>query len=231
MSKSGMSVGCIVAGVIGAFFLVAVVGLVGFLGFTYYYSNRSVPASGPPSVPGDGKTVSPTGGSSSTAERPDPTPEQLAALSDAKTIEWESQGMSWRVPSKWNTQQDVEQIFSVKSPGSFDAGWLTVTVSPLPDSMPTEVSLNAMYQQALDQQKLGKYTEVRWLELDGVRGIQWREAAPADSGDVQRIQWQAYRNYNGQKQLINLMVHSSGKGFPEHVDALYAILYTTTVTK
>ena len=122
-------------------------------------------------------------------------------------------------------------MFSYKSPGTWDAGWITVSISVLPDSIPTDVSLNAMHQAALDQQKLGKYTEVRWLVLDGVRGVQFLEKSPDDSSDVQRLQWQAYRSYNGQKQLINLMVHSSGKGFPTHVDALYGILYSTKLTK
>ena len=55
---------------------------------------------------------------------------------------------------------------------------------------PTDISIDAMYKAAVDQQKLGKYEMARWLELDGIKGVQFVEAAPEDSGDVRRIQWQ-----------------------------------------
>jgi hypothetical protein len=224
-----MSVGCIVAAVIGAFFAAGVVVLVLVVGAGYLYTRRSVPAAPKPVASGPAAEPAPSSGG--TADRPSPTPEQQRALEGGKTIAWADQGLSWTVPANWNTQQNVREIFSVKSPGSFDAGWLTVTVSPMPDSFPTDTSIDAMYQQALDQKKAGKYTEVRWLELDGVRGVQFAEAPPEDPGGVQRVQWQAYRTYNGQKELVNQMVHSSGKGFPEHADTLYAILYSTKVSK
>ena len=145
---------------------------------------------------------------------------------------WEEQGLSWTVPARWNIQRHVEQIFSVKSPGSFDAGWLAATVSPPMDaSFPTDTSLDAMYQAALDQKASGKYTAVRWLELDGVRGVEFAEAPPADPSDVQRVEWQGYRTRDGRKELVTVMVHSSGKGFPTHADVLHAILYSTKVSK
>lgn len=139
--------------------------------------------------------------------------------------------MSWTLPKGWSKQNVAPEMFLYKSPGSFDAGWINVSISLLPDSFPADTSINAMHQAALDKQKLGEYTEVRWLVLDGVRGVQFREKSPDDPSDVQRIQWQAYRKFNGQTQLVNLMVHSSGKGFPTHVDALYGILYSTKVMK
>jgi hypothetical protein len=228
---TGKSVGCIVAGVIGAFFLLAVVALLvmGGAGLLYYKQQGAPPTSAPPVA--KGPVATPSTGSSGTAEVPSPTPDEQAALEGGKQISWAPEGLSWTVPPGWSKQQETPEILSYKSPGSWDAGWLTVSVSPMPASFPAETSLDALYQQAVDQKQLGKYTEVKWLELDGVKGVQFAEAPPADSSDVQRVQWQAYRTYNGRTELVNLMVHSSGKGFPTHRDALYAVLYSTKVSK
>lgn len=232
-SSAKKSTGCIIAAVVGGFFVIAAVLLVVLFGFGYYAYRGGPPAVNNTPITGSGPSKDSPATSSAPAagEAPSPTPEQRAALEGGSAVSWDGQGMSWTLPKGWSNQNSSAELYSSKSPGTWDAGWLTVSISPLPDSIPTDVSLNAMHQVALDQQKLGKYTEVRWLVLDGVRGVQFREKSPEDPSDVQRIQWQAYRNYNGQKQLINLMVHSSGKGFPTHVDALYGILYSTKLTK
>ena len=227
---SGKSVGCIVAGVIGAFFALAVVALLVLGGAGFLVYRKSAPPTTAPPIT-SGPTATPSASPGGSGESPSPTPAEQAALEGGKDITWASEGLTWTVPPGWSKQQETPEILSYKSPGSWDAGWLTVSVSPMPDSFPADVSLNALYQQAADQKKLGKYTEVRWLELDGVKGVQFAEAPPADSSDVQRVQWQAYRTYNGHTELVNLMVHSSGKGFPTHKDALYAILYSTKVSK
>jgi hypothetical protein len=231
MEKKGMSAGCIVGIVTAAFFAVGAVILVValVLGFVYY-KKQGVPTVNDTPISGTSPaSSSPAGGG--TVARPDPTPEQARVVDGGKSITWADQGMSWTVPATWNKQQETKEIFSVKSPGSWDAGWLTVSISPMAGDFPTDLSIDAMYKSALDQQKLGKYTMVRWLELDGIKGVQFAEAPPEDSSGVQRVQWQGYRKYNGETQLINLMVHSSGKGFPTHENTLYGILYTSKVSK
>jgi hypothetical protein len=40
-----------------------------------------------------------------------------------------------------------------------------------------------------------------------------------------------YRDYQGQKQLVNIMLASRGKDFARHEDALYGILYSTSLSK
>ena len=233
-SSAKKAIGCIIASVVGGFFVLAAVLLVVlFMRGDFAYRG------GPPAVnnsPMSGSaptTSSPTSSSAPAApgESPSPTPEQQAAIAGGTSASWDAQGMSWTLPTGWSKQTLSPEMFSYKSPGSWDAGWLNVNISLMPDSFPADTSINAMHQAAVDQEKLGKYTEVRWLVLDGVRGVQFREKVPDDPSDVQRIQWQAYRKFNGQTQLINLMVHSSGKGFPSHVDALYGILYSTKFTK
>ena len=49
---------------------------------------------------------------------------------------------------------------------------LTVTVSVMPQMANlVDTSSKAMHEAAKTQQKIGKYDEARWLELDGLRGI------------------------------------------------------------
>jgi hypothetical protein len=77
----------------------------------------------------------------------------------------------------------------------------------------------------------GEVNEVRWLSLDGVRGVMFRESAPEDDDSPQRLQWMAYREYKGQTQLVNIILASRGKDFARHEDALYGILYSTKLAK
>jgi hypothetical protein len=228
-SKPGISAGCIVAIVLGAFFLLAAVVLAVVVGVGFVYTRQSSPASEPPLA--QRPVATPSSDSATPAERPSPTPEQMRALDGGKTVEWKTAKLHWTVPANWNVQRDVPEMFEVKSPGSFDAGWLAVNISPpFPDSFPADVSIKAMYQQALDQKKTGKYTEVRWLELAGVRGVEFAEAPPANPDDVQRVEWQGYTTTGGQTRLLTIMAHSSGKGFPTYADTLYGTLYSTKVS-
>ena len=66
--------------------------------------------------------------------------------------------------------------------------------------------------------------------LDGLTGVQFREANPEKSDDFRRLQWLAYRKYLGQVQMINLMLATTGKCYNQHKDAMYGILYSTKIT-
>ena len=232
MEKKGLSPGCIIGAIIVAFFAVSAAILIALFGAgLLFYRSQSVSTVNQTPVTGSSPTSSQPLATDGTASRPDPTPEQVRAVEGGQTIAWTDQGMSWTVPAKWSKQQETKEYFAIKSPGSWDAGWLTVSISPMAADFPTDVSIDQMYKAALDQKQLGKYTMVRWLELDGVKGVQFVEAPPDDASDVRRVQWQAFRTYNGQTQLINMMVHSTGKGFATHEDELFGILYTSKVSK
>jgi hypothetical protein len=70
---------------------------------------------------------------------------------------------------------------------------------------------------------------VKWVEIDGLKGVQFREANPEKPDDSRRLQWMAYRKYTGQVQLINLMLATEGKAFNQHKNAMYGILYSMKV--
>ena len=69
--------------------------------------------------------------------------------------------------------------------------------------------------------------KVKWVEIDGLKGLQFREANPEKPDDFRRMHWMAYRKYAGQVQLVNVMVSSNGRGFEKQQDAMYGVLYST----
>lgn len=181
------------------------------------------------------KGSSTSGPSSSTSssdgpvERGQPTAAQTAALAGGQEAKWERQGMSWTVPPKWTEESNESKMFMMRSPGGGDAASLIVNISPMDESFPAESSIQAFYEGAKSRAKNGEVDEVKWLEIDGLKGVQFREANPEKPDDSRRLQWMAYRKYTGQLQMINLMLATQGKDFERHKDAMYGILYSTKV--
>jgi len=139
--------------------------------------------------------------------------------------------MSWTLPPNWTEVDNESKSFVWRSPdGGFDGATLNVNISPMGDDFPTESSLQAMYDGEKTRAKNGEVDELKWVEIDGVTGVQFREANPEKPDDFRRLQWQGYRKYLGQVQLINLMVATTGKGYERHKDAMYGILYSTKIT-
>lgn len=159
-------------------------------------------------------------------EKPQPTAAQQAALINGQTVAWDQQGINWTLPANWKKTDVRNESFSYRGDGAF----LTVAISVMPSMENlTETSIKAMHEQAKEQQKIGKYDEVKWLELDGLRGVQFRESKQEMAGDIRRLQWQGYRKYAGNTQLINMILSSDSGNFPKHEDELYAILYSTKI--
>jgi hypothetical protein len=162
-------------------------------------------------------------------EHPTPTAAQTEALVGGQQVKWDQQGMSWTVPAKWKQQTNESKMFVWSSPGSWDAASLIVNISPMDESFPTEVSLNAFYDGAKTRAKNGEVDELKWVEIDGLKGVQFREANPESPDDSRRLQWMAYRKFAGQVQLVNLMLATRGKDFAKHQDEMYGILYSTRI--
>jgi hypothetical protein len=168
-----------------------------------------------------------TGGAS--VEHPELTAAQTAALAGGQSVKWDKQGMSWTVPPQWTQATDDEKMFVWRSPGSWDAASLIINISTMDQSFPTEVSLKAFYDSAKTRSKNGEVDELKWLEIDGLKGVEFRESDPAKPDENRRLQWLAYRKYAGQVQLVNLLLASRGKDFSRHQDAMYGILYSTKI--
>ncbi|MEO8433270.1 MAG: hypothetical protein ABI596_00115 [Pyrinomonadaceae bacterium] len=162
-------------------------------------------------------------------EQPAPTGAQQAALAGGQNAKWDQQGMSWTVPPKWNEVQNESKSLLWRSPGSWDAANLIVNISPMDENFPVDISIQAFYDQAKTRAKNGEVDELKWLEIDGLRGVQFRESNPEKPDGIRRLQWLAYRKFAGQVQMVNVMLSSSGKGFPQHQDAMYGVLYSTKI--
>ena len=176
---------------------------------------------------GPGKTATADNGIE--AEKATPTSAQTAALTGGKTANWERQGMSWTVPPSWKENTNDAKMLMWRSPGGSEAANLIVSISPMDESFPTDISIKAFYDGAKTRAKNGEVDEVKWLEIDGLKGVEFREANPEKSDDFRRLQWMAYRKYNGQVQLVNLMLSTNGAGFPKHEDEMYGILCSTKI--
>ena len=168
-----------------------------------------------------------TGGAA--AEKAQPTAAQTAALAGGQPAKWDRQGMSWTVPPNWTEEENESKSFMWRSPGGADAASLIVSISPMNDTFPTDAAMDAAYEQAKDRAKNGEVDEVKWVEIDGLKGVQFREAPPEKPDGHRRLQWMAYRKYLGQVQGINLMLATQGQDFDRHKDAMYGVLYSTKV--
>ena len=176
----------------------------------------------------DDSSPGPPAGQNRATEPARPTAEQAAAVAGGKEVKWERQGMSWTIPSDWAEQTNESQMFMMRSPGAGGAS-LIVNISSMDEGYPVESAIQAQFQQAESRAKNGQVDEVKWVEIDGVRGVQFREANPERGDGSRRLQWMAYRKYLGQTQLISLMLASQGKDFERHRDAMYGILYSMKV--
>jgi hypothetical protein len=180
---------------------------------------------------GSGSNSGPTGsGSSRSVETAKPTAEQTAALAGGTEVKWDRQGMSWTIPPNWTEETNESKMFVMRSPGGGDAASMIVNISPMDADFPADSSIQAFFDQAESRAKNGEVDEVKWVEIDGLKGVQFREANPERPDDSRRLQWLAYRKYTGQLQMINLMLASQGKDFERHKNAMYGILYSTIVT-
>ena len=197
------------------------------LGFALSFCNLSNKLKPSSNSGGPGKTAtSDTGGE---AEKATPTAAQTQALAGGSTAKWDAQGMSWTVPPKWTETTNESKMLLWRSPGGSDAANLIVNISAMDESFPTDISIKAFYDGAKSRAKNGEVDEVKWLEIDGLKGLEFREANPEKPDGIRRLQWMAYRKYNGQVQLVNLMLSSSGAGFPKHQDEMYGVMYSTKI--
>jgi hypothetical protein len=198
------------------------------LGFALSFCNLTNKLKPATNSSAPGKTTS---GSSDNAnvEKAQPTGAQTAALAGGQTIKWDQQGMSWTAPPKWTEATNESKMLVWRSPGSSDAASMIVNISPMAESFPTDASINAFYDGAKTRSKNGEVDELKWLEIDGLKGVQFREANPEKPDGIRRLQWMAYRKYAGQVQFVNLILSSSGKGFPQHQDEMYGVLYSMKI--
>ncbi|HEU0251796.1 MAG TPA: hypothetical protein VFR12_02110 [Pyrinomonadaceae bacterium] len=173
-----------------------------------------------------GTSSSSSSSSDGPVERGQPTAAQSAAIAGGQEAKWDRQAMSWTVPSTWTEEENESKSFMMRSPGGADAASLIVSISPMDENFPADSSLQAYYDSAKSNAKNGEVDEVKWVEIDGVKGVQFREANKEKPDDHRRLHWMTYRKYTGQLQYINVMLATQNKDFDRHKDAMYGVLYS-----
>lgn len=179
-----------------------------------------------------GSSSSSSGGVSENESSPEhgvANAKQLATLAGGPEAKWDRQGMSFTVPAGWTETTNESKIFTWRSGQSGGAN-LIVSISPMDESLPADASIKAFYDGAKTRAKNGEVDELKWVEIDGLKGVLFREAKPEKADEARRLQWMAYRKYLGQVQLVNVMLATEGKDFEHHVDAMYGILYSMKIT-
>ena len=161
-------------------------------------------------------------------EPPELTAKKQDIIDDGEQIEWTDQDINWTVPKNWKKMSASKTSFNYQSP---DLAFLLANISNMPNDFPYETSLKATYDSSLQQLKNGKYEKVRYLEIDGVKGVEFTETMPEDKGDARRHQWIAYRTYQGNVQMLNIMLSTKGSNFEKHADDFPAILYSMEIGK
>lgn len=231
--KKGMSTGVkilivvVVLVVIGGVLLVAV-----GIGGAFWLTRRAQQAANEAyPTTSTGTTGSSSSTASDDAAPPQPTADQAAAIAGGQSATWAQQEISWTVPQRWKQDSASSTSFNWSSPGTADRAFLLVNISPMAADFPADMSNKATYDQQQTRKQQGQVSEVRWLKLDGVKGVMFRESAPETSDSPQRLQWIGYRTYKGQTQYVNIMLSSEGKYFTQNEDAMYGILYSTKMTK
>jgi hypothetical protein len=174
--------------------------------------------------PSTSSSGNPTTTGGEQVEQPVPTAAQTAALANGQAVKWDEQGITWTLPANWKKQSVTNDMFNY---GSGDGAFLIVSISPMAPDFPTDISLKAFHEGAKVRQKNGQVDELKWLELDGVRGVQFRESKPQMADDIRRLQWMTYRKFAGQTQLVNFILSGRGDNFTKHQDELYGILFST----
>jgi len=158
-------------------------------------------------------------------EKANPTAAQSAAIANGQEVKWEQQGITWTMPANWGKQDVRNESLSYGGGGAFLSG----SISTMGPDFPTDVSIKAMYEGLKTNQKIGKYDEVKWMEIDGLRGVLSRESKQEMPDDIRRLEWQAYRKYAGQSQLVILILSTNDANFAKHQDELYGILYSMKI--
>lgn len=173
-------------------------------------------------------TDSKNSSSDTRTEKPELTSAQEAILNSGEQVLWQQQGITFTIPKGWRKMNVAKESFNYGSP---DNAFLIGTISVMPDNFQSETSLNATYESSLQQLKNGKYENARFLEIDGIKGVEFVEAMPEEKDSPRRHQWIAFRNYQGQNQQLNIMVSTKGSNFDKHKDDFPAILYSMKIDK
>jgi hypothetical protein len=156
-----------------------------------------------------------------------PTPAQIATLAGGREVTWLQQGMSWTLPADF-----VEAQVNETSAWYQDAAGTVAVVAhanPIEYAFEAEPYLESFYSQHRSRRKSGAIDDLRYLEIDGVKGVVVRECATQNPQTPRKLQWTAFRDFGGKKQSIAITITAPGGEFATREDVIYAILYSARI--
>ena len=160
-----------------------------------------------------GTSSSSSSSSDGPVERAQPTAAQTAAIAGGKEAKWERQGMSFTVPANWTGEESDSKSFMMRSPGGSDAASLIVSIAPMDENFPADSSLQAYYDSAKSQAKNGEVDEVKWVEIDGLKGVQFREASKEQPDDHRQIALDGLSKVHGPTSIHQRDARNPEQGF------------------
>ena len=159
-------------------------------------------------------------------EKPALTDAQKAFQDGGKEVKWDEQGIAWSLPASYHKLSQDRNSFNWIGP---DNAAMLINISPLSEDFPVDSSIKANYDGTVTRMKNGEVEKVRYLEIDGVRGVEFVEAKKDNKDDSRRYQWLAFRKYAGQTQMLNFMLAAKDSAFEKHLDEFTAIMYSSKI--
>src|SRR5438034_510738 len=74
--------------------------------------------------------------------------------------------------------------FPTRRSSDLGGAFLSANISTMDSSFPTDVSIKAMSEGAKTEKKNGKYDEVKWLALDDLLGLEFRQSKQERPDDI-----------------------------------------------
>lgn len=162
------------------------------------------------------------------ADKPIFSEVQQKIVDSSTEVKWDDRGISWRLPAGWKKTEMTRGSVQFSSP---DGAFLIPMISILPGDFPSDMSLKGTHDSAMLSLHSDKFELVRYLEIDGIKGVESRETMPGDKSGPRRHQWIGFRKYQGQTQQLNIMLSTKGSNFDKHRDEFLAIMYSMKIEK
>lgn len=148
--------------------------------------------------------------------------ELIYLITSEQEAAWQEQGLSLTLSAGWSRNElDTPMPDTMNWKGPQGARLLVDVLNGREISSPDN-ELQTEYERRLYLQKQGKFDEVRYLTLDGVKGLLRRSA------DEERVtlHWDTFRKHQGKFQYLNVYLSVPTNSFKQRQSELYGILYS-----
>jgi biopolymer transport protein ExbD len=160
----------------------------------------------------------------------------VSSQAGVQTVPLKAQGISFTLPADWHKEDESTEADSSKfiwrGPDNTRFSLNISLHQPEYGNRSIEDETNSFYQD----QRQGGSEDVRFLEIDGVRGVHFRRDwdwfDERSQPEMQKlIKWAAQRIDRGKRQIIFADLSSPARSFARHRATLYGILHSIKFTR